>query len=220
MPIQLEGLKQELFDYLEKHPEAREPALRDTGFSTHLDTLYKGNWYAAQNDFKFYKFVKVAQRYLGATSPENRQRQEKRFLQAGLPYVASAEDNLLSSIFGFGEIEPEKREQMLGTLRAYVVQNTPVYSGVYRVGLESLRPAGKYKLLREHVRKVLLTLSDEEKSVLQMRFGLDDGKSKSLQEVADDLGYQSRQAVRRIEARALRKLRHPSRSRKLKDFLG
>lgn len=238
MSIQLEGLKQELFAYWERHPKAREPALRATGFGTHLDTLYEGKWFAARRDFEFYQFVKVAQRYLGARSPENRQMQEKRLLQAGFPYLASAEDNLLLSIFGPENIESEKGEQMLGTLKAYVTQNPPVYSEVYRAGLETLRPAGKpvlqdftqetvvppvtagsYKLLKDHVEEVLSTLSGKERRVLQMRFGLDDGKSKTLQQVADELGYKSGETARRIEVRALRKLRHPSRGTKLKDFL-
>ena len=62
------------------------------------------------------------------------------------------------------------------------------------------------------------TLTDREARVLQLRFGLEDGRSRTLEEVGREFGV-TRERIRQIEAKALRKLRHPTRSRKLKDFL-
>ncbi len=73
-------------------------------------------------------------------------------------------------------------------------------------------------LLREQVDKVLGNLSDRERQVLVRRFGLDDGNSRTLEEVGKEFGV-TRERIRQIEAKALRKLRHPSRSKSLKDFL-
>ena len=65
---------------------------------------------------------------------------------------------------------------------------------------------------------VLGTLSERERQVLAMRFGLEDGRSRTLEEVGKAFGV-TRESIRQIEAKALRKLRHPSRSKKLKDYL-
>jgi RNA polymerase primary sigma factor len=72
--------------------------------------------------------------------------------------------------------------------------------------------------LREQVHDILDTLSDRERRVLQLRFGLEDGRSRTLEEVGREFGV-TRERIRQIEAKALRKLRHPSRSAKLRDFL-
>ena len=74
------------------------------------------------------------------------------------------------------------------------------------------------EMLKEELGKVLLTLTDREANVLRLRFGLDDGQCRTLEEVGQIFGV-TRERIRQIEAKALRKLRHPSRSRKLKDFL-
>lgn len=74
------------------------------------------------------------------------------------------------------------------------------------------------QLLKEHMEEVLGTLSDREKRVLILRFGLENGKPKTLEEVGREFNV-TRERIRQIEAKALRKLRHPSRSKKLKDYL-
>ena len=78
--------------------------------------------------------------------------------------------------------------------------------------------AASRELLREQIRKVLDHLSDREREVLEMRFGLNDGKDHTLEEVGKNFGV-TRERIRQIEAKALRKLRHPSRSRSLRDYL-
>jgi len=72
--------------------------------------------------------------------------------------------------------------------------------------------------LKEQVEAVLDSLTGRERRVLQLRFGLEDGRSRTLEEVGRDFNV-TRERIRQIEAKALRKLRHPSRSRKLKDYL-
>ncbi len=78
--------------------------------------------------------------------------------------------------------------------------------------------AAAYAMLQKQLREVLDTLSDREKKVLILRFGLDDGRPRTLEEVGKEFNV-TRERIRQIEAKALRKLRHPSRSKKLKDYL-
>ena len=78
--------------------------------------------------------------------------------------------------------------------------------------------AASFMLLREQLGEVLDTLTAREKSVLRLRFGLEDGKARTLEEVGKSFNV-TRERIRQIEAKALRKLRHPARSKKLKDFL-
>ena len=78
--------------------------------------------------------------------------------------------------------------------------------------------AVSYQLLKEQVGDVLDSISQREKRVLELRFGLEDGRSRTLEEVGREFGV-TRERIRQIEAKALRKLRHPTRSKKLRDFL-
>ena len=75
------------------------------------------------------------------------------------------------------------------------------------------------QLLKEQMQDVLEGLSDREREVLELRFGLNDGQARTLEEVGLTFGV-TRERIRQIEAKALRKLRHPIRSRKLRDYLG
>ncbi len=85
---------------------------------------------------------------------------------------------------------------------------------------EALAPseAAAFTLLKEQLMDVLDTLTDREEKVLRLRFGLDDGRARTLEEVGKVFDV-TRERIRQIEAKALRKLRHPSRSKKLKDYL-
>ncbi len=78
--------------------------------------------------------------------------------------------------------------------------------------------AASYALLREQLNEVLHTLTPREEHVLKLRFGLDDGRTRTLEEVGKEFNI-TRERIRQIEAKALRKLRHPSRSKRLKDYL-
>jgi RNA polymerase primary sigma factor len=73
-------------------------------------------------------------------------------------------------------------------------------------------------MLKDQLNEVLATLTDREQEVLRLRFGLDDGRQRTLEEVGQQFNV-TRERIRQIEAKALRKLRHPNRSRRLKDYL-
>ena len=85
---------------------------------------------------------------------------------------------------------------------------------------EALAPqdAASQAMLKEQLANVLQTLTPREEMVLRLRFGLEDGRSRTLEEVGKAFNV-TRERIRQIEAKALRKLRHPSRSKKLKDFI-
>jgi RNA polymerase primary sigma factor len=78
--------------------------------------------------------------------------------------------------------------------------------------------AASFSLMKEQLLDVLDTLTPREEKVLRLRFGLDDGRQRTLEEVGREFNV-TRERIRQIEAKALRKLRHPSRSKKLKDYL-
>ncbi|MBN1315604.1 MAG: sigma-70 family RNA polymerase sigma factor, partial [Anaerolineales bacterium] len=79
--------------------------------------------------------------------------------------------------------------------------------------------AASRQLLKEQIHSALVVLNDREREVLEMRFGLLDGEDHTLEEVGKHFGV-TRERIRQIEAKALRKLRHPTRSRALRDYLG
>jgi len=124
------------------------------------------------------------------------------------------------------EIGPEKVEEILKISQEPVSLETPIgeeedsHLGDFIEDRNALAPAdaASFQLLKEQVGEVLHTLTDREARVLQLRFGLEDGRSRTLEEVGREFGV-TRERIRQIEAKALRKLRHPTRSRKLKDFL-
>jgi len=124
------------------------------------------------------------------------------------------------------EVSPEKVREILKISQEPVSLETPIgeeednHLGDFIEDRSAIAPvdAASYQLLKELVEDVLDTLNARERRVLQLRFGLEDGRSRTLEEVGREFGV-TRERIRQIEAKALRKLRHPSRSRKLKDFL-
>ena len=124
------------------------------------------------------------------------------------------------------EVPPERVREIMKISQEPVSLETPIgeeedsHLGDFIEDRTAPAPAdaATFQLLREQVEDVLETLSDRERRVLQLRFGLEDGRSRTLEEVGRDFGV-TRERIRQIEAKALRKLRHPSRSKKLRDFL-
>jgi RNA polymerase primary sigma factor len=124
------------------------------------------------------------------------------------------------------EVTPEKVREILKISQEPVSLETPVGEeddsdlGDFIEDRTAIAPAdaASHQLLKEQVEDVLETLSEREAKVLQLRFGLEDGRSRTLEEVGKDFGV-TRERIRQIEAKALRKLRHPMRSKKLRDFL-
>jgi len=124
------------------------------------------------------------------------------------------------------EIAPEKVREIIKVSQEPVSLETPVgeeensHLGDFIEDRAAKAPAeaASHQLLKEQIDDVLFTLNPRERRVLQLRFGLEDGRSRTLEEVGREFGV-TRERIRQIEAKALRKLRHPSRSRKLKDYL-
>ncbi|MDA0769191.1 MAG: RNA polymerase sigma factor RpoD [Chloroflexi bacterium] len=124
------------------------------------------------------------------------------------------------------EVSEERVKEILKLTQSPFSLETPIGEeessqlGDFIEDKDALAPAdaASYQLLREQVDDVLYTLSDREARVLQLRFGLLDGRTRTLEEVGRNFGV-TRERIRQIEAKALRKLRHPSRSKKLRDFL-
>src|SRR5215469_4253224 len=124
------------------------------------------------------------------------------------------------------EISPEKVREIIKVSQEPVSLETPIgeeedsHLGDFIEDHTALAPAdaASHQLLKEQVEDVLESLTERERKVLQLRFGLDDGRSRTLEEVGKEF-HVTRERIRQIGAKALRKLRHPSRSRKLKDYL-
>jgi RNA polymerase primary sigma factor len=124
------------------------------------------------------------------------------------------------------EFSPDKVREIMKISQEPVSLETPIgeeedsHLGDFIEDRSTIAPAeaASFRLLKEQVSEVLETLTERERKVLQLRFGLEDGRSRTLEGVGMEFGV-TRERIRQIEAKALRKLRHPSRSRRLKDFL-
>src|SRR5690625_688291 len=124
------------------------------------------------------------------------------------------------------DLTPDKVRDILKIAQEPVSLETPIgeeddsHLGDFIEDQEAVSPSdhASYELLKEQLEDVLDTLTDREENVLRLRFGLDDGRTRTLEEVGKVFGV-TRERIRQIEAKALRKLRHPSRSKQLKDFL-
>ena len=124
------------------------------------------------------------------------------------------------------EITPEKVREIIKVSQEPVSLETPIgeeedsHLGDFIEDRTAQAPpdVASHQLLKEQVEEVLGSLTDRERRVLQLRFGLEDGRSRTLEEVGREFGV-TRERIRQIEAKALRKLRHPSRSKRLKDYL-
>lgn len=124
------------------------------------------------------------------------------------------------------ELPAEKVREILKIAQEPVSLETPIgeeddsHLGDFIEDSDAQSPSdhAAYELLKEQLEDVLDTLTDREENVLRLRFGLDDGRTRTLEEVGKVFGV-TRERIRQIEAKALRKLRHPSRSKRLKDFL-
>ncbi len=123
-------------------------------------------------------------------------------------------------------VTPEKVREIIKVRQEPVSLETPIgaegdaHLGDFIEDRGALAPAeaASHQLLKEQVAAVLDSLTGRERRVLQLRFGLEDGRARTLEEVGKEFNV-TRERIRQIEAKALRKLRHPSRSRKLKDYL-
>ena len=123
-------------------------------------------------------------------------------------------------------MSPEKVREILKIAQDPVSLETPIgeeedsHLGDFIEDYDSPAPAetASYALLKEQLNEVLHTLTPREEHVLKLRFGLDDGRTRTLEEVGSEF-HITRERIRQIEAKALRKLRHPSRSKRLKDYL-
>ena len=124
------------------------------------------------------------------------------------------------------EISPEKVREIIKVSQEPVSLETPIgeeedsHLGDFIPDDAALAPAdaASHQLLKEQVMDVLSSLTPRERKVLELRFGLEDGRSRTLEEVGREFGV-TRERIRQIEAKALRKLRHPSRSEQLRSFL-
>ena len=147
-------------------------------------------------------------------------RQHRRLLQE---YGREPTPEEIGLAMGIG---PEKVEEILKIARKPVSLETPIgeeedsHLGDFIEEQNAPEPvdAASFQLLKEQVEEVLHTLTDRESRVLRLRFGLEDGRGRTLAEVGREFGL-TRERIRQIDAKALRKMRHSSRSRQLRDYL-
>ena len=151
----------------------------------------------------------------------NKFRRERRRLQQQLDRDPAPEE--VAEVLG---LEPEKAREIVKISQEPTSLETPVGKEedsrlrdfVPDVITQSPVDAASHELLKGQIGEVLESLSPRERRVLELRFGLRDGRSRTLEVVGTEFGV-TRERIRQIEAKALRKLRHPSRSKKLKDYL-
>src|SRR5450830_974427 len=157
----------------------------------------------------------------------NRLRRVSRTLLAELGREPTAEE--IAEAMSRGQevvVTPEKIREIIKASQQAISLDTPIgeeedsHLGDFIEDRGALAPAeaASHQLLKEQVEAVLDSLTGRERRVLQLRFGLEDGRARTLEEVGKEFNV-TRERIRQIEAKALRKLRHPSRSRKLKDYL-
>ena len=117
-----------------------------------------------------------------------------------------------SSVLDFPSSKPNLNLKTFASLgvNVFITSSNCSFNNVY--------DAASYTLLKEQLEEVMNTLTPREAKVLKLRFGLEDGKSRTLEEVGREFNV-TRERIRQIEAKALRKLRHPSRSKRLKDYM-
>ncbi len=124
------------------------------------------------------------------------------------------------------EMSEEKVREIMKIAQDPVSLETPIgeeedsHLGDFIPDEDALAPAeaAAYSLLKDQIEEVLGSLNEREQKVLKLRFGLEDGRARTLEEVGKEFDV-TRERIRQIEAKALRKLRHPSRSKKLRDYL-
>jgi RNA polymerase primary sigma factor len=124
------------------------------------------------------------------------------------------------------ELSPQKVREVIKLTQLPISLELPMgedaesYLGDFVPDNNAIQPldSASKQLLKDQLSEVLLTLTPREQRVLQLRFGLEDGRPRTLEEVGLEFSV-TRERIRQIEAKALRKLRHPSRSRKLRDYL-
>ena len=144
-----------------------------------------------------------------------------RQLLQELGHDPSAED--IAKVMG---MQPDKVRDILKIAQEPVSLETPIgeeedsHLGDFIPDEDASEPAeaASFTLLKEQLMSVLSTLTPREEKVLRLRFGIEDGRTRTLEEVGKEFNV-TRARIRQIEAKALRKLRHPSRSKKLRDFL-
>ncbi|RME80317.1 MAG: RNA polymerase sigma factor RpoD [Caldilineae bacterium] len=151
--------------------------------------------------------------------PEEERLAIKRALEEGEPLNPMQKRALKRAAAKVRRIKRVAQEPMSLEMPVGNEDNSSLGDFIEDDSLPAPADAASQQLLREQMQEILSQLSERERQVLEMRFGLNDGTSRTLEEVGKEFGV-TRERIRQIEAKALRKLRHPIRSRKLRDYLG